>query len=194
MLVAQPVRGFGNSRHHWCTYLNVRNMYDDIYDVLVENKLAEKLTEHVMMDGGGKVVTDKKEQVGRKVTHKFTHPGLVYVFDETGCNTSQENDGRRGNQKFICACGTTPQKAVATKSNHFTTLGVTALDGTPVMCCVIFAAKVLKGYEGTGLNIHADEIGTIDDKEYIKNNSGKGKRFPGGPTCEVNGKQVPTLV
>ena len=136
VLVSQPGRGFGNSWHHWCTYLNFLNMYDDIYDVLEENKLAVKLIEPAMMDGEGKIVTDTNKQVGRKVTHKFTHPENVYVFDEKGCNTSQENDRRRGNQNFICARGSITQKAGATKSNHFTTLGVTSLNGTPyhVLC------------------------------------------------------------
>ena len=111
--------------------------------------------------------------MGRKVTHTFTHPELVYVFDERECSTSQENDRRRGNQKFICARGSTPQKVGCTKSNHVTTLGIAALDRTPIMCCAIFAAKVLKGREGTGLDIHTEEVGNIGEKENIKNNSGK---------------------
>ena len=68
-LVAQPERGFGNSRHHWWTYLTFRNIYDDIYAVLKESKLAEKLIQLVMMGGDGNDVSDESNQVGRKVIH-----------------------------------------------------------------------------------------------------------------------------
>ena len=141
VLTAQPGRGFGNSRHGWCTYLNFINMYDDIYALFEENSLAQKLPVPVMMDKDGNIVTNDSEQYGRKVTHNFTHPHAVICFDEIGCNTSPEKDGRRGNQKFVCARGTTPQKAISTKSNYFTILGLTGLDGTPIMCVTIFAAK-----------------------------------------------------
>ena len=143
-MVAQPGQGFGNSRHRWCTYLNFRTMYDQIYSGLVQSKLATCLNVPVFMDKEDNIV-DEDKKYGRKVTHKFTHPELVLVFDETGGNTSQEKDGRRGNQKFVCGRGFTPQRSITTQSNHFTVLGVTLLDETPVMCVIIFAGKKIKG-------------------------------------------------
>ena len=95
ILVAQPGRGFGNARHKWCTYLNFRTMYDQIYEGLVDSKLATCLKELVYMDQAGNIV-EKEQKYGRKVTHKFTHPELVLVFYETGGDTNMEKDGRRG--------------------------------------------------------------------------------------------------
>ena len=42
-LVVQSARGFGNSRHIWCTYYNFRQMYDDIYEFFTTHQLAEVL-------------------------------------------------------------------------------------------------------------------------------------------------------
>ena len=40
----------------------------------------------------------------------------------------------------------------------------------------------------------AKTIGNIDDNDYFLKNSGKGKKFPGGPTCVVKGIEMLCLV
>ena len=194
VLIASPGRGFGNSRHTWCTYLNFREMYDAIYAEMVRMRVAYEIDPPVWVDRKGVEVCDEKDAYGRMITHKLRYPGMVLVFDETGCNTSQEKDGRRGNEKFVCARGSTPEKRISTKSNHFTVIGITLLDGTTVMCVVIFAATILRGHEATGYDQFAEQVGHENDPDFIQKNTGKGKLFPGGPTCTVDGKVFPTLV
>ena len=82
-------------------------MYDQVYQGLVDSNLATCWKEPVYIDKAGKIL-EKEQKYGLKVTHKFAHPELVLVFDETGGDTNQETDGRRGNQKFVCRRGCTP--------------------------------------------------------------------------------------
>ena len=157
-------------------------------------KIAYKVDEPFWADKKGAKVRDEKLSYERKITHQLRYPKMCLVFDETGCNTSQKKDGRCGNEKFLCARGSTPEQRIATKSNHFTVIGITLLDGTPVMCVVIFAATILRGHEATGYDQFAEQVGHADDADFIAKNSGKGKLFPGGPTYTVDRKEFPTLV
>ena len=43
----------------------------------------------------------------------------------------------------------------------------------------------------TGLDLSAEAIGDMSDDDYFENNSGKGERFPSGPTCYFRGVEVP---
>ena len=43
----------------------------------------------------------------------------------------------------------------------------------------------------TGLDLSAETIGDISDPDFFEKNSEKGKRFSGGPTCMIRGKEVP---
>ena len=44
-----------------------------------------------------------------------------------------------------------------------------------------------------GMDIFAEQIGEVGDEDFFEKNSGKGKLYPGGPTCTFQGKIVPTL-
>mmetsp|Transcript_25328 Transcript_25328/g.29834 ORF Transcript_25328/g.29834 Transcript_25328/m.29834 type:complete len:143 (+) Transcript_25328:1172-1600(+) len=68
------------------------------------------------------------------------------------------------------------------------------LTGDPLMCVVIMAGERPKAEVETGIDMFAETIGSIDDDDYFLKNSGKGKKFPGGPTCMVHGIKVPCLV
>ena len=59
------------------------------------------------------------------------------------------------------------------------------------MCCIIFAGKKEQTLCETGLDLSADMIGTPEDEDFVEKNSGEGKMFPGGPTCEFLGKTIP---
>jgi hypothetical protein len=37
-------------------------------------------------------------------------------------------------------------------------------------------------------------LGTPEDPDFLSKNTGKGKYFPGGPTCNFKGKDVPCFV
>ena len=68
---------------------------------------------------------------------------------------------------------------------------LTTLTGEPVMCVVIFSGKKPNTICETGLDLNAPTVGDPSDPDFFENNSGPGKRFPGGPTCEYKGKKVP---
>ena len=133
----------------------------------------------------------KKDAFGCKVTHQIIHPEYVIVFDELGGNTSQKGDGNVGGQLMLCERGKTPQLKISTRDKHYTMMGLTSINGKPVMCVVIFAGKCPNVLCETGLDLHAPTVGEPSDPEFFEQNSVPGKRFPCGPTCEYLGNQVP---
>ena len=66
---------------------------------------------------------------------------MCIVLDKVGSNLSQENDSVSGGQKYVCGREEVPYQVVATKSNHFTCLGLTRLDCEALMCVVIIQGK-----------------------------------------------------
>ena len=76
-----------------------------------------------------------------KVPVKITHPEYLLFFDETGCNTNQKKDGNFGGSKICVERGQTPKIQSTTADRHFTVSGVTAANGEPVICVVIFASE-----------------------------------------------------
>ena len=82
-------------------------------------------------------------------------------------------------------------------------MGLTTLTGKPLMCYVIF--KGVKCYVDTKTVIDFTvKVNSISNtqQDLFKNNfedeivsfeplTGKGKLFPGGPSCMFNGKVVP---
>ena len=93
------------------------------------------------MNGKGEEVFCEEESVGCKVSIDIKRPDMCIVMDEVGCNLSQENDNRKGGQKYVCKSTEEPYQSIATKANHFTCLGLTLLDGQPLMCVVIIQGK-----------------------------------------------------
>jgi len=107
-----------------------------------------------------------------------------------GDNTSQKGDGEIGGEKFVCPTGTIPKEKAFTKVKHWTLLGVTACDGSPVMWVVIFAGKQKISLYETGMDPFANIKNTPTEKDFFDNNSGPGKLYPGGPKCTYKGKEV----
>ena len=58
------------------------------------------------------------------------------------------------------------------------------------MCIMIFAGEELTFEQRMGDDIRA----TYDTTKSVTQNSGRGKRFPGAPTCFFCGKTIPPLV
>ena len=82
-------------------------------------------------------------------------------------------------------------------------MGLTALTGKPLICCVIFKGVKCCVDMKTGINFTV-KVNSISDtqQDLFKANfedeiasfeslTGKGKLFPGGPSCVFKGKVVP---
>ena len=131
------------------------------------------------------------DAAGCKVTHDITLPEMVVVVDEVGGNTNQKGDGHIGGELMMCEPGKTAQRKINTKDKHYTILTPTALNGEPVMCCIIFTGKKSTTLIETGLDLNAETIGNVSDDDFFVKNSGPGKRFSGGSTCTFRNKKVP---
>ena len=61
------------------------------------------------------------------------------------------------------------------------------------MCVVIFSGKREQAIMETGMDMFADQEGNVRDEDFVNKNKGQGKRYPGGPTCVFQGKEIPCL-
>ncbi len=184
----KPVR-FENKRAEWCTYVNMEEMYSEVYSQLVESGLAVKHNEAVFRDENGCVVEDEESAVGLKSPYELIHPEWLIFVDEVGSNTAQTKDGQVGGQLFLCGKDARPQQRAAVKDSHFTVLGFTAASGEPLMCSIIFSSKHMKDEWRLGFNPFVTWAGEEDDLE--QNTGGEDKVFPLGPQCTFMGKKVP---
>ena len=128
---------------------------------------------------------------------------MALVLDECGCNLSQEGDsGNRSSQLVVGGTKHTAYDTIATKHNHFTVLGITRLDGVAIMCVIIINGKKHSTAVELGIdtallknNVVLNESMTVDDEiEFLENNVGSGKLFPGAPVCHYKGIEIPAYV
>jgi hypothetical protein len=185
---------FELDRSKWAKYTNFKHMYDCVEDALVSCGLAEKLDEPVWMDKEGNIVDKEEDAFGLKMHDQITHPEFCLVGDEVGGNTSQKGDGHVGGKKYVCQKGYVPQQKASKKEKKFTVIGLTNLKGEPVMCVIIIEGKQRQLEVELGLDYSAHLEGSAEDPDFIKKNTGVGKRFPGGPKCMFRGKEVPCFV
>ena len=117
MLVDKKEHKFEMDRDSWCTYQNFRKMYEMIEEKLVEANVAVRLESPVWKTKEGEIVSDdeKERAFGCKCKIQITHPEMVILADEVGCNTSQRGDGHIG--AFMCAKGKTPKKKQQKKTS-----------------------------------------------------------------------------
>ncbi len=74
-------------------------------------------------------------------------------------------------------------------------IGLTALDGTPVLCVLILQGMKRNLSVETGIDITVNPVGKTEDGDtYFFNNTGTGKYFPGPTVCQFCGKTSPDLV
>ena len=137
------------------------------------------------------MIVDESDAFGCIVTHDIIHPDYIIVVDEVGGNTSQKSDGYVGGELMFCKTGKMPQQNSNTKIKHYTLLGLTALSGKPIMCCVIFSGKNENILCETGFDMNAEFVGSPDDPGFFENNSRKEKTFTGGPSYHFRWKEVP---
>ena len=113
-------------------------------------------------------------------------------MDEVESNTSQAKDGNVGGEKRLSATGQQPQICSATTVSHIIVLVFTAANhGMPLMCAIIFAGKEMMEESWVlGFDRTADLIG---DENDVARNTGRGRRYPMGPTCNFNGHHMPSF-
>lgn len=196
-LVSKRGRRFELNREKWTTYTNFKNMYEDHEEEMISAGVAERLDTPIWMNKKGEEVTTENDAYGCKVRTRLTRPDMCITLDEVGCNTSQLKDGHVGGQHFVVGKKQEARKLATKKDKHFTCLGLTTLSGETVMCVVIIQGKTRNILFETGVDLDADAIGEKKDEEdyeFFLNNIGKDKLYPGGPTCNFKGKDVPCMV
>ena len=62
------------------------------------------------------------------------------------------------------------------------------------MCVIIITGIEIHNQDRSGIGLFAEPEGNTYDKDFVKNNTGKEKIYPGGPTCTYKNKRVPCLV
>ena len=83
----------------------------------------------------------------------------------------------------------------STTDHKFTMLPFTSASGEAVCCVIIFQGKGdVPATWRTGVDHSVTPILALDGEFHLDLNFGKGKYYPGGPTCKYNGKCVDSLV
>jgi hypothetical protein len=176
-------------RHTWCKYEHFEEMYDCIYNCMVEAGICKLNADARYYNLNGVVVTDPANSFGRPTKYELTNPEMLVFVDETGCNTNQQTDGQIGGQNFVLPVDYKAGLLSATTDIHFTVLCFNLGTGQPIMCAVILKSdqevcKIPLSWK-YGIDITKDlrieESET--DAELFHNNSGCGKAMQGGPTC-----------
>ena len=172
-------------------------MYVGIKDAMMDCKIAGPHSEPVWMDKEGAVVNENSDKkFGNKVDLNILRPDLCLVADEVGCNTCMKGDGHVGGKKLVCERGCVPYETIGKKDKHFTVLGFTNLLGDPILCVIIITGK--EEDLSVRLGIVDDDdvvaVGSIDDENFVSNNTREGMKFPGGPRCCYKGKSIPSYV
>jgi hypothetical protein len=128
------------NRHDWTTFENIQQMYDVIYDELVDARVACGLSEHIFTDMHANVV-DEPRRFGLAQSIAISSANYILFADESGFSASQKKDGHVGGQKLVVERGTVPQTMASTTDQKFTMLPFTSASGEAVCCVVIFQSK-----------------------------------------------------
>jgi len=186
---------FALDRSAALTFCNINKMYDEVYDAMVECKVASRYDTPIYSTNNGSIATEWSQKFGLPCTHKIDYPEMCLVVDEVGADLSQKGDGHIGGAKYACEKGTHAQNKVQHTDKHFTLLGFTALTGEPVLCLVILAGVQEALSVESGIDPFVAQIyGDASDDYFFDRNYGPGKLYPGGPTCKFQGKEIPCMV
>jgi len=193
-LVSKRGQKYSLDCQNWTTYRNFFDMYEHTYDEMVASGVAEKLTEPTWMDKDGNECGEDT-CFGCRVNYKLLHPDQCFVGDEVGGNISMKGDGHVGGRLLLTSPESIAYDRVSVSEKRFTLIGLTALDGSPVMCILIIQGKRKDLAVETGIDIRVTPDGDANDGDtYFFTNSGLGKYFPGPPTCRFRNKDIPSLV
>ena len=151
----------------------------------------------------GETVNDENDSYRMKVPIKINQPEMGILLDECGCNLSQEGDNNYGGELYVSGLNDKVYVLVSTRHHHFTVIGVTLMDRSPLICVVIVSGKshdllVELGIDVSklsDLNINLDQHskdGVTDETLLLlKEHCGENKLFPGLPSCMFKGIEVP---
>jgi hypothetical protein len=186
----------------WTKYRNLKQMYDDVETEMVEAGVAIQLDHPIWMDEQGNTVPESDSK-GFKVKVKLTIPDMCIVIDEVGSNLSMVKDGHVGGEKFVVGKGKEAKLKATKCDKKFTCLGLTLLSGEPLLCVILVDSTKEDLLIRTGVDCSTPENTTTnessenevqDEFDYLINNLGKGKQYPGGSSCVYEGKQIPCMV
>ncbi len=160
-------------RRTWVTSENFANMYENVFNIMVEAGIAKVVDEAI------------QHEVGLLTKYKLTRPEFLLFIVETGYSTNQLNDGKVGGEMFIMPknAGDTAAPAGATTDLHFMVLPFMSGTGELVLCAINFRSErhisEIPVSWKTGIDL------TVDDIDDVK------KVAQGGPTCTYLGKEIP---
>ena len=84
-------------RSNFTTYLNFRDLYNHIEDVLVnDSRVASRLPKPMWRNAKGEKVCKQSDAVGYKVNIEIHRKNICIVPDKVGCNLTQEKVGSKG--------------------------------------------------------------------------------------------------
>ena len=195
LIVSKKGEKFASNRADWTKLSNIKQMYEYIYDEMINANIASPRDNPVYTDREGNEV-EESERFGLAQEFRIDHPDYILFADESGCQTNQKQDGNVGNRKFIVEHGTRPQTICSTADHRFTILPFTSGSGEAVCCVIIFQHKEEEvpvtwktGIDITVENPIQNEKGEID----LELNIGESKYYPEGPKCKYRGKEVDCL-
>ena len=108
-------------------------MYDHTYRKLVEAGVDKRLLHPIWMSREGKECA-QKDTLGCIVSHESYHPDRCFVGDEVGRNLSMKGGGHADGKLLLTLNGSVPYDKSSSTEKKFTMIGLTALDGMPVLC------------------------------------------------------------
>ena len=117
-------------------------MYVQCIDQMAQAGVSQKRDNAVWMDKNSKIVSDKLLAFGCKVTHDLIHPDWCIVDDEVGGNILMKGDGHVGGRLYLTANGKTASRKASKADRRLTLIGLTSLNGQPVMCIVIIQGSI----------------------------------------------------
>ena len=192
-IVSKRGQKYELNRQNWTTYSNFVNMYNHTMSEMVDAGVAKQLNKPVWMDRMGNICNEE-EAFGCKIFYELVRPDMCLCGDEVGGNLSMKGDGHIGGKKLLTANGKVTQVQASTRNRRFTMIRLTAFTGEPIMFILILEGKHPKGHIEAGIDITVSPVGDNTDPEFIFNNSGPGKYYPGGPECTYKGKKVPAFI
>lgn len=183
-LATQRAKKFEMNRKNWTKYRFFQQMFDSVYNVMIDAGLAKKLRHPIWMDKEGKPVLDEVDGFGFKIDIDLIHPDCVLVLDEAGADNSMVQDGAFAGRKFVGARNEEVRYNVTKKSKRYTVIPILSLSGEAVMCVVIIDGTDRSAFLEAGIDVfNLDSDTCFDDisMEDFSSNFGPGKLFPGGP-------------
>mmetsp|Transcript_11312 Transcript_11312/g.24031 ORF Transcript_11312/g.24031 Transcript_11312/m.24031 type:complete len:208 (+) Transcript_11312:255-878(+) len=176
-IVTQQGEKFAIDWSDWTTLDNISQMYDIIYDEMIDAKIAEKINKPCFMNEKGKVV-EECDRFGKKVDTILTHPEYCLFANETGCNTSMKKDGHVAGTRYITKKGTQAQRMASTSEGRFTVLPFLSANGQPVCCVVIFQSNFCSKSGGIMTEILIKVLQHFDEKKCISSHPWRSDTIP----------------